>query len=647
MIRRAMAATAFATVLLLVLAGPASAHADLVRSDPANGATLGTAPTDLHLTFSETPDASLSAVDLLDAGGAKQPVGAPSPDGTDSLIVPIDGTLADGVYTVAWRVVSSDDGHVTSGAFTFGVGTTPTEPAAGPTTTASGPSPLGVASKALLYAGAMLLLAIAAVGIGVFHDAPRARRWLGVVAGALAAVGALGFLVAQQRAIGVSMTTYLDSTAGRDPVWTAIIALAALAFALAAWRSSRGWPAVAAGVLAAGVLALRAHGGHAAASATPVLAELLQWLHMLAAACWAGGLLLLVLVVAEHRADPPLDAARRYSAMAVASIAVVVGSGLVRAVAELGGLNSVTAAWDTSYGRALVIKVALVIGIVTLGAWNRLRGVDRLASDARPLRRVAATELVAIAGVLVLTATLTSLAPPVGAATAPTAGASDAVVLTGSDFATTVTVSLTVTPGQPGANLYRATVWTYATQTPSPAESVTLRLRSVTRPTLPGTTVRLRPDADAWVAQALDPAVAGTFDATVEVRAGASVAAVPLVLITRSDGAVTTTPGPAGERIAVGTYAGGVRLQASTSAGSPTQIHLTAFATDGTELPLREVALVVTPTTGAPQRLGVDRFSAGHVAATADLAAGTWTFDAVATARDGRTYQLTWQAPAG
>ena len=72
-------------------------------------------------------------------------------------------------------------------------------------------------------------------------------------------------------------------------------------------------------------------------------------------------------------------------------------------------------------------------------------------------------------------------------------------------------------------------------------------------------------------------------------------------------------------------------------------MHITAFATNGSELPLRDLVLVASPAAGEPERLSVERFSAGHFAATASLAPGTWSLDVVATARDGRAYQCTWQ----
>jgi hypothetical protein len=281
--------------------------------------------------------------------------------------------------------------------------------------------------------------------------------------------------------------------------------------------------------------------------------------------------------------------------------------------------------------------------VIGLGAINRYRSIGRLATDATPLRRIASTEVVAVVGILLLTATLTSYAPPTGAyAATPTQ--TDAVAITGSDLATTTSVALTVTPAQPGPNLYRATITQYGTDTLAQADAVTLQLTSVTQPSLPGASVKLKPDGTGWVAQSLDPATPGTFALSAQIRSGASVTEVPLTLVTRSAGDITTGLAPDGETVANAAFGDGVRLQGTSAAGTPTQIHLTAFAANGTELPLRGVSLAAGPATGPPIHLAVQRFSTGHFAASPTLQPGTWTIDAVVTTRDGQAYQVTWQA---
>ncbi|MDP9184980.1 MAG: CopD family protein, partial [Actinomycetota bacterium] len=296
----------------------------------------------------------------------------------------------------------------------------------------------------------------------------------------------------------------------------------------------------------------------------------------------------------------------------------------------------------STYGRTLVLKGTAVLVVIALGARNRYRSLGRLADDERPLLRVASAELIAAVGILALTATLTSFPPPVSAVSGAPA-ASDTVTMTGSDFATTIQATITVIPAQPGANLYRATFTHFGMDEPATADSVRLQLTSVTRPDVPGATVALRPDGDGWIGQALDPSIAGTFSVTAQVRTGANVVEVPLTLTTRSTGRITTALAPDNETVAVASFDDGVRLEGTSSMTTPTQVHITAYAADGNELPLAGVAIVAAPSAGAPTRLGVKRFTAGHFAASADLEPGVWTLDVVATTKDGRAYQDTWQ----
>lgn len=640
-------AIALAAAALLAAAAPASAHAELVSSAPANGATLQTAPTEIRITFSEQPDPSLSGIFLIDSAGTKltEVIGTPTAEGGRTLVFPLTGDLPKGVYTVSWSATSVEDGHTTTNSFTFGVGVA-TAKGGAPMPTApsrSGPTPLSVISKSLLYAGLMLLVAIAVVGMGVFGGAPKARSRVGAWAAAAALVGVLGFVWAQQRGTAAPMGRYLASDAARVPIILAAATLVAAVLALVAVRSAQRWLPWAAGVAAAIALALRAHGGHAGGAPLPLMAQAEQWIHMLAGAAWAGGLVLLVLLIRERRDDPPVALARGYSTVALVAIAVVVASGLLRGVAELGGLDDVARIWQSAYGRTLGIKITVVIGVIVLGAVNRYRSLRRLDDDHHPLLRIATAEIVAAVGVLALTATLTSFPPPVSAV-ASTPAPTDTVTMTGSDFATTVEASVTVTPAQPGANLYRGTLTRYGSDEPYPADEVRLQLQSVTRPNVPGATVTFRADGDGWIAQSLDPSIAGTFLMTAQVRTGATVVQIPLTLITRSTGEITTTTAPDSETVGVAAFDDGVRLQGTSSATTPTQIHVTAFGADGNELALANVVIVATPAGGRPTQLSVERFTKGHFAASSNLDPGTWTFDAIAATKDAQAYQCTWRS---
>ena len=92
------------------------------------------------------------------------------------------------------------------------------------------------------------------------------------------------------------------------------------------------------------------------------------------------------------------------------------------------------------------------------------------------------------------------------------------------------------------------------------------------------------------------------------------------------------------------TLAGGVQLRSYIYPGTagPSQFHVTAFESDGTELPLASTTLSATPAGGNLHILVSTRLSAGHFVANTTLAAGTWRFGIRVTTADGHTLQATF-----
>jgi methionine-rich copper-binding protein CopC len=113
--------TVFAAVLtfaaLLLVAGPASAHDQLLSSDPEDGATLDEQPTSISLTFSAAPLYTGIEVALVGPDGTTaQGYDIQVADEVVTAQLPAD--LPPGRYDVAWHVVSSD-GHPIEGELTY------------------------------------------------------------------------------------------------------------------------------------------------------------------------------------------------------------------------------------------------------------------------------------------------------------------------------------------------------------------------------------------------------------------------------------------------------------------------------------------------------------------------------------------------
>lgn len=102
--------------IALLGALPASAHAKLVRSSPSAGSSISAVPPEVMLQFNEVINPQFSTV-TVKSGNKSVRTGEITGEG-DTVYAPIDPSMADGRYTVAYKVTSAD-GHPVSGTFTF------------------------------------------------------------------------------------------------------------------------------------------------------------------------------------------------------------------------------------------------------------------------------------------------------------------------------------------------------------------------------------------------------------------------------------------------------------------------------------------------------------------------------------------------
>ncbi|HET8599275.1 MAG TPA: copper resistance CopC family protein [Segeticoccus sp.] len=143
------------TALQTATAPPASAHDVLIRTVPAGGASIGQLPGEVQLIFEEPPLKLGTQVIVSGPNGPAQQ-GKPVIDGSTVRQQLAPGAPA-GKYTVDYRV-TSDDGHVVSGSFSFTAqkgaagadakpsGATATPLAPGASTSASAPAGRSAAS---------------------------------------------------------------------------------------------------------------------------------------------------------------------------------------------------------------------------------------------------------------------------------------------------------------------------------------------------------------------------------------------------------------------------------------------------------------------------------------------------------------------
>lgn len=119
--RAAAAIAVIATAALVLLgAGTASAHTDLVSSDPAADGRLEQAPAAVTLTFASAP-MELGATILVIGEADQQWTEGTATVSATAVTVPLRAGAPDGWYQVRWRILSAD-GALVSGAFDYGVG---------------------------------------------------------------------------------------------------------------------------------------------------------------------------------------------------------------------------------------------------------------------------------------------------------------------------------------------------------------------------------------------------------------------------------------------------------------------------------------------------------------------------------------------
>jgi putative copper export protein/mono/diheme cytochrome c family protein len=252
------------------------------------------------------------------------------------------------------------------------------------------------------------------------------------VAAALVAIAHQTAVVSGRKAAALEpaaiLTVLFETHAGR--IWLARLGLLVLVAAFV-WLAPRAmsrvdWLAVRGEVvlLAALALALVAAAGHAAAVAPDATAAIaLDALHVLATGVWIGGLLPLAALLRAASGERGADArpyavlaARRFSRLALACFLVLLASGVVNAAIHVGG---VPALLGTTYGRLLMVKLALIVPIVALGWLNRRLWLPRLSADAvtvgRPamlgLRRFVGAEAALALGILLVVSVM-SVTPP-------------------------------------------------------------------------------------------------------------------------------------------------------------------------------------------------------------------------------------------
>lgn len=463
-------------VLMAVLVGlqtPAGAHAVLIETDPGFDRVVDNAPQRVTLRFSEPVEIALGAIRVYRGDGERVDTGSVQQPEPSSITIELQPNLERGTYTTTWSAISADS-HPIRGAFVWHV-RAPGPQRAGIADDVLGSGAVeealfGVA-RAATFGGLLLLAGASAFGALLWRRPGRsledrppeiegkfARRWRILVLASALTVGIstlAGLVLQTATAAGVSIAQALNPELLGEVLATrygraALLRLGILfAFAVGLFVSGRRGAArtskvrsasvgaastndgpsptilVAAGAALLVLMATPGLAGHAATVDPVIVSVAIDALHLTAAGVWIGGLTTLLLAAFPSTSDlgetertrtlAPVVA--RFSDVAVIAVAVVVFSGVYRALDEVATLEGLT---GTSYGLTLLAKIAIVLIVVALGAVNNRVFKPRISSAAASatgsgalwkLRRTVTVEVGLAVVVVAVTALLVNLPP--------------------------------------------------------------------------------------------------------------------------------------------------------------------------------------------------------------------------------------------
>ncbi|MEC1353548.1 copper resistance CopC/CopD family protein [Bacillus sonorensis] len=453
-----------AVLCLVLMPKAAFAHAYIVNSTPAQNQELKKAPVQIKIEFNEAIQEGFHSITVRNSSGERVDSGEAQidPKNAKILTAKLDKKLKNDIYTAEWRVVSAD-GHPVSGTIPFSVGNIQGGlPKDQGSASADLPKADTVIERVLLYTGFSLFMGSILFQLVWYRPknswAERMRsRLQRIIKLALVMIGAAIViqLPLQTKAnAGVSWAeafqpallkeTLLRTTGGA--LWLASIGLIVL---LAVCSRKTGWTAnILKIIFFAGLLLAKSLSGHAASTSYSYMTAAMDFIHLAAASVWTGGLAALVLFFGRDWLKPDKghiwEAIRRFSPWALGSAGLLVFSGLLNSFFIVHTMDNL---FQTNYGKALLIKSALVLLMIGFGALHYFRFRKKPEhSRGNTIRAEWAIGLL----ILVTTAVFTNIPSPPAPLPQPFNETKQ--------LADGETLSLRISPNMPGSNTFEVVV---------------------------------------------------------------------------------------------------------------------------------------------------------------------------------------------
>ncbi|PLT32010.1 copper resistance protein CopC [Bacillus sp. V5-8f] len=435
------------------------AHAYLVSSTPAENEILSQSPSKISLQFSEHIQSGFHSLVLLDHSGEQIKLNDAIGDDRSILEAKLKDEIVPGTYSIQWKVVSAD-GHPIHGTISFSVGAGQKE-----TDIVSASSDKDypildiIVLRWLLYIGFSLFIGVIVCNVFIIEEGAHQPTSVRVIWAAL-----IVFSIALLLNLPLQTTFYADvswlealrpsllqetleqTTAGT--VWIFQLLLLVILFLFTCMAtlngsvySVRNWllPLL----VSIGLLVSKSIISHAAGTENPILAVMMDFLHLLASSVWVGGLFTVVFLLPKARLDSEHEqqmywkSIHRFSLWAIIAVAIILLTGMYGSLLYVPTWHSL---FHSPYGKILLGKILLFFIMIILGAFHFWRGRKR---GKKGISGTAWIELIMGVVVLILVAILTNL---------PTADSSPSPFKDTQQADEGTTVTLEISPNVEGQN---------------------------------------------------------------------------------------------------------------------------------------------------------------------------------------------------
>lgn len=403
------------------------AHAYVISSNPSENAVLKEPPKQIRIQFSESIQTGFHSITLVNSSGKKVATTSSKidPHNGSILEVNIKGKVSKDTYTVQWKAISAD-GHPVQGVIPFNVGTGKGSVQAEAKTSGYVPQADMIILRVLLYISFALFIGIIMFNLLIQQQYSQKMKqrsikgiwiaWIGMTIAILLDLPLQTTINANVSWLHAFQPSLLIKTLTETSfgiIWLIQLALLVALFgtnylstivrnqfSLKSWMETL--------IVFIGLLITKSITSHATSSNHEWLGMAMDFLHLLFASIWVGGLIAIFLLSPSNASAPKdekmwyLHAVQRFSILAFIAVAVIIITGIYGSLAYI---PTWYALFHTVYGKTLIVKIVLFFFMLGMGAYHFIKG----SRKGRNIRRTVLFEFVVGVLVMVAVSVLTNL----------------------------------------------------------------------------------------------------------------------------------------------------------------------------------------------------------------------------------------------